>query len=171
MRFLGILISIMTKFINPSFGKASRLVSKLALFAGVMSLAGCMSSVTTTMQASNDIAAYSIASYDKIKLSDAVLADALTIQRVVSKSGPEFVAAVENLEATASDAPTGLAWSNDVTGSQGEITYISERTTGKTLCRDFKTSLLSFEGVSLYEGLSCKSSSGGWTLKKFSEIS
>ena len=149
----------------------SRLSSKLALLVGALSLAGCMSSVTTTMQASNDIAAYSIASYDKIKLSDAVLADALTIQRVVSKSGPEFIAAVENLENNNSDAATGLAWTNDVTGSQGEITYISERIAGNVLCRDFKTFLLSFEGVSLYEGLSCKSSAGGWTLKKFSEIS
>lgn len=171
MQFLGILISIMTKIINSSFGNASRLASKVALLLSAVSLAGCMSSVTTTMQASNDIAAYSIASYDKIQLSDAVLADALTIQRVVSKSGPEFLAAVESLDSANPQTPTGLAWSNDVTGSQGEITYISERTAGNTLCRDFKTSLLSFEGVSLYQGLSCKSSSGGWTLKKFSEIS
>ena len=161
----------MMMFTSSSFEKVSRLSSKLTLLLCGLSLAGCMSSVTTTIQASNDIAAYSIASYDKIKLSDAVLADALTIQRVVSKSGPEFIAAVETLEQTGSDAPTGLAWSNDVTGSQGEITFISERTAGTSLCRNFKTSLLSFEGVSLYEGLSCKSSSGGWTLKKFSEVS
>ena len=161
----------MTKFISTSIGNVTRFCGKAAVLIGAMSVAGCMSSVTTTMQATNDVAAYSVASYGKIKLSDEVLADALTIQRVVSKSGPQFLAAVENLETENQDTPVGLAWSNDVTGSQGEITYISERTSGKIICRDFKTSLLSFEGVSLYEGLSCKSSSGGWTLKKFSEIS
>jgi hypothetical protein len=171
MQFLGILILVMTQFINSSIGKVTRLSSKIALLLGAASLAGCMSSVTTTMQATNDVAAYSVASYEKIELSDEVLADALTIQRVVTKSGPQFVAAVESLKTTETEAPVGLAWANDVTGSQGEITYVSERTTGNTVCRDFKTSLLSFEGVSLYEGLSCKSSAGGWTLKKFSEIS
>lgn len=161
----------MAKLINSSFSKVANYSCKIVLLASTMSVAGCMSSVTTTMQASNDIAAYSIASYDKIKLSDEVLADALTIQRVVSKSGPQFIAAVENLEIVDPNKPVGLAWSNNTTGSQGEITYISEKSSGNTICRDFKTSLLSFEGVRLYEGLSCKSSAGGWTLKKFTVIS
>lgn len=167
-------MSDVTKFKQLSNSALCRAFGNVGLLLTALTLGGCMSSVTTTMQASSDIAAYSVASYDKLHLSDEILADALTIQRVVSKSGPQFLAAVADLDESGSadlSAPTGITWVNNVSGSQGEITYISEKPSGSTVCRNFKSSLLNFEGVGLYNGISCKSSSGGWTLKSFYQVS
>lgn len=165
-----------TKKRFASKGALCRVVTKVSITLGCLALAGCMNSVTTTMNATSDVTSYAIATFDKLDLSDEVMADAMTIQRLVVGSAP--LKAMVSLDRTDVEDPfiadtrsSGLPWANELTGSQGEVLYISEKPSGKTICRNFKTSRLSFEGVSLYKGVSCKSSSGGWKLQSFYQVS
>lgn len=174
-----------TKKQAVSKGALCRVGTKVGLALTCLALAGCMNSVTTTMNATSDVTSYAIATFDNLDLSDELMADAMTIQRIVVTSSPrQATASLANADSADIADPflldkqpedleqeQGLAWSNDLTGSQGEISYISEKPSGKTICRKFKTSRLSFEGVSLYKGVSCQSSSGGWKLQHFYQVS
>lgn len=141
-----------------------RVVAKLCIGLGALSLAGCMSSVGPTVQATKQISDYSVAAFQGLDLSDEVLADAMSIQHAVSGAKPfttDTLASADN-----SDIPP-LFWSNDVTGSQGEVSYLSEKTSGNSICKHFKSTRLSFEGVASYKGVSCQTSNGGWKLHSF----
>ena len=165
-----------SKIRAASKGALCRVGLKVSITLTCLALAGCMNSVTTTMYATSDLTSYAIATFEKLDLSDEVMADAMTIQRVVVGSAPlKAMASLDSTDAAdpfiVDTRPQGLPWANDLTGSQGEVLYITEKPSGKTICRNFKTSRLSFEGVSLYKGVSCKSSSGGWKLQSFYQIS
>ncbi|MEW7008851.1 RT0821/Lpp0805 family surface protein [Lentilitoribacter sp. EG35] len=123
-----------------------------------------MSSVGPTVQATQQIGNYSIAALQDLDLSDEILADAMSIQHAVSKAKPfniDTLASVDNSNISP------LFWSNNVTGSQGEISYLSEKASGNGVCKHFKSTRLSFEGVSSYKGVSCSTSNGGWKLHSF----
>lgn len=154
-----------------------RVASKVALLICTASLAGCMSSVTSTVQASKSVSEYAIASIEKLDLSDEVLADALSIQRAVTAADQTQIAGlstaqpVETIDTAENISAPALPWENLATGSTGDISLISETRKGSKICRTFKTSRLNFDGVSLYEGRSCQSGNGGWTLRRFNQVS
>lgn len=62
-----------------------------------------------------------------------------------------------------------LAWVNADTGASGTITAIHEVRAGDQICRSFKTSRQSFDGIALYDGEACTSGRGEWTLTRFNE--
>lgn len=142
----------------------AKLCSVLCLGMSVLTLAGCMSSVGPTVQATKQIGDYSVAALQDLDLSDEVLADAMSIQHAVSGSKPFKV---DSLASADNSNISPLFWSNDVTGSQGEISYLSEKSSGNGICKHFKSTRLSFEGVSSYKGVSCSTSAGGWKLHSF----
>ncbi|TWG63074.1 outer membrane surface antigen [Aminobacter sp. J44] len=64
----------------------------------------------------------------------------------------------------------GLGWANVASGSRGTIRNLTESRDGDTLCRDFTTTLESFEGVFLYDGRACMERSKVWTLHRFEKV-
>lgn len=60
-----------------------------------------------------------------------------------------------------------LNWANQETGSRGTITEIRESKGDGILCRDFKTSRESFEGVALYTGSTCLNAEKQWFVRNF----
>jgi hypothetical protein len=60
-----------------------------------------------------------------------------------------------------------LSWANQDTGSTGTISEIRESTDTGLLCRDFKTSRESFEGVAMYTGSTCMNTEKQWFVRNF----
>jgi hypothetical protein len=86
------------------------------------------------------------------------VSDESTIRNAVSAADPEQ-AKVEP-----------LAWANADTGSRGSISEMMEKEEGGTLCRQFKASRESFDGVALYAGDACKGDRGVWYLRDFKPL-
>lgn len=100
----------------------------------------------------NTVAAGTPKARDAVKTSDEV-----TIRNAVSSA---------DLEAAGS---SGLAWANADTGSRGAITDLVEYDRKGTLCRRFKVSRESFNGVNLYDGDACRAGDGLWRMLAFDE--
>ena len=62
-----------------------------------------------------------------------------------------------------------LAWANVGTDSRGSVFDIAELRDKSALCRTFKGSRESFDGVRLFNGEACMDSGGGWWMRKFEE--
>jgi len=62
-----------------------------------------------------------------------------------------------------------LPWANAATGSAGVVTTIHEDKSSGFVCRDFKTTRHSFEGVASYAGQACLSETGEWLLTRFEQ--
>ena len=60
-----------------------------------------------------------------------------------------------------------LNWANQDTGSTGTISDIRESNDGGQLCRRFKTSRESFEGVAMYTGSTCMNGEKQWFVQNF----
>lgn len=60
-----------------------------------------------------------------------------------------------------------LAWANTDTASRGSIFDIVEVKRKSALCRSFKTSRESFEGISIYSGEACTQQGGAWYMRIF----
>ena len=131
---------------------------------GILSLAGCMSSVGPAVLATKQISNYSIATLQDLDLSDEVLADAMSIQHAVSGAKPFNI---DTLALADNSDILPIFWSNNVTGSQGEVSHLLEKPSKDGICKHFKSTRLSFEGVSSYKGVSCKTPNGGWKLHSF----
>ena len=78
---------------------------------------------------------------------------------------------VRNAVSTADIADTDghFAWANPQTGAIGVISALSEERDGIRICRRFKTSRQSFDGVALYQGEACTNGEGEWALVRFAE--
>jgi 17 kDa outer membrane surface antigen len=92
---------------------------------------------------------------DKIEQNPTQTSDASIIRNAVS--------AVDM--STKAVAP--LNWANQETGSTGTITDIRESKGDGILCRDFKTSRESFEGVAMYAGSTCLNAEKQWFVRSF----
>ncbi len=62
---------------------------------------------------------------------------------------------------------TPLSWANQDTGSTGTISEIRESKDDGLLCRNFKTSRESFEGVAMYTGSTCMNAEKQWFVRNF----
>ena len=62
-----------------------------------------------------------------------------------------------------------LAWANVGTDSRGSVFDIAEIREASAVCRTFKGSRESFDGVRLFTGETCMTSDGGWWMRKFEE--
>jgi hypothetical protein len=83
--------------------------------------------------------------------------DQTTIRNAVSSA---------NLEELAG-AP--LAWANVVTGSRGSVFEVAEVSDAGAVCRRFKGSRQSFDGVSLFTGEACMAANGAWWMRNFED--
>ena len=63
-----------------------------------------------------------------------------------------------------------LAWANQDTGSSGAVSEIAEARENGQLCRRFKTSRESFEGIALFAGKACLEDSGEWAMSGFGAL-
>jgi hypothetical protein len=63
-----------------------------------------------------------------------------------------------------------LSWANQDTGSTGTISEIRESKDDGLLCRNFKTSRESFEGVAVYSGSTCMNAEKQWFVRNFVAI-
>lgn len=92
------------------------------------------------------------------KAPDAVrTSDEVTIRNAVSSADLETA------------GHTGLSWANVDTGSRGAITGLMEYDRKGILCRKFKASRESFNGVRLYDGDACRAGDGSWRMLAFVE--
>ena len=96
------------------------------------------------------------ASYEALKTSQTI-SDQVTIRNAVSSA---------NLEQLAGKP---LAWANAETRSQGAISSIVEIRKKDVLCRAFRTSRESFDGVAVYSGEACLGRDGAWYMRAFSQ--
>ena len=73
---------------------------------------------------------------------------------------------------TESDLQQGQAlfWANAETGSRGSITSLVEYKDRGTLCRRFRTTRESFDGVSMYSGDTCLAPAGAWRMRAFDAL-
>ncbi|KJF67454.1 hypothetical protein RS75_12780 [Rhizobium nepotum 39/7] len=62
-----------------------------------------------------------------------------------------------------------LPWANAATGSAGVVTTIHEDRSSGFVCRDFRTTRHSFEGIASYAGQACLSETGEWLLTRFEQ--
>jgi len=74
-----------------------------------------------------------------------------------------------NLGRSAKLADQPLPWANAATGSAGVVTAIHEDKSSGFVCRDFRTTRHSFEGVASYSGQACLSETGEWLLTRFEQ--
>jgi len=93
-------------------------------------------------------------SYAALKNSQSV-SDQVTIRNAVSAA---------NLEAL---GPEPLAWANAETRSRGAITDLVETRSRDVLCRAFRTSRESFDGVAIFAGEACLGRDGAWYMRSF----
>jgi surface antigen len=66
--------------------------------------------------------------------------------------------------------PKPLSWANQDTGSVGSVSEIAEAKENGQLCRRFKTSRESFEGIALFAGKACLEDSGQWAMSSFGAL-
>jgi len=83
------------------------------------------------------------------------VSDQMTIRNAVSSAN------VEELGGQA------LSWANADTQSRGAIFELKEVREKALLCRKFRTSRESFEGVALYAGETCLGRDGTWYMRSF----
>jgi surface antigen len=63
-----------------------------------------------------------------------------------------------------------LSWANPETGSRGSVTGLAEYKDNDTLCRRFRTTRESFDGVAIYRGDICLASAGAWRIRAFESL-
>lgn len=62
---------------------------------------------------------------------------------------------------------SSLPWANTATGSAGVISSIQEARSDELICRNFKTSRHSYEGIAMFSGKACRSGDSDWMLTAF----
>lgn len=94
------------------------------------------------------------ASYEAMRNSQTI-SDQATIRNAVSS------ASLDDL------GSKPLAWANAETRSRGTITDLVEARQKAVLCRSFKASRESFDGVAIYRGEACLGPGGSWFMREF----
>jgi hypothetical protein len=110
------------------------------------------------------------AGLSKLGIDDTIQTSAIPVQVERNPTQDSDANIVRNVVSAvdlsaSSDAP--LNWVNQDTGSSGAISEIRESNTDGQLCRSFKTSRESFEGVALYNGLTCMNAEKQWYIRNF----
>lgn len=74
---------------------------------------------------------------------------------------------------SSADISTGtsaLAWANADTGSRGAISSVVETQESGTVCRKFRTTRESFDGIAIFDGKTCMVNPGSWQLTAFQPL-
>ena len=138
---------------------AVRLAPVVASLLGALMLASCATAGIDLSSAEVDdtITTASVPA-DPAKVSDSVRAsDEVTIRNAVTSVDLDQVGGA------------GLSWANADTGSRGAVTELAEQRRKGVLCRTFKASRESYDGVAVFRGETCLGGAG-WRLMRFDEI-
>jgi hypothetical protein len=146
---------------QPSFfcGPGLRAHSVAALLCASLLLSACGSGGFSLEKAEVDRTFYT-GDVDAPRTSGEIerLSDEATIRNAVTSADIE----------TLNGAP--LPWANAETGARGQVTGIAELKGKGTLCRSFKASRESFDGVAMFKGEACMVSSGAWRMQNFEAL-
>jgi surface antigen len=125
----------------------------------VLALSGCASGGFSMKQAEVDRSLYTSNIPAAGKTKDTLqLSDEATVRDAVSSVDIS----------TLGSSP--LSWANTETGARGSITELAEYSDRSLLCRKFTTSRISFDGVKLYRGETCRGRTGGWLMHSFDAV-
>lgn len=128
------------------------------VFLAVAPLAACAGGVDLGKAGIDDTLKTSAVGVDANQPRDASqTSDEVTIRNAVSSADLDALGA------------TGLAWANSDTGSRGAITQLTQYDKKGLLCRKFRASRESFDGVRLYAGDACRAGDGSWRMLEFVE--
>jgi len=64
---------------------------------------------------------------------------------------------------------SSVPWANTATGSAGVVSQIREARADGHVCREFKTTRHSYEGIAVFSGQTCLTGSGDWMLTAFTQ--
>lgn len=107
-----------------------------------------------------------------IGLGDAAGVDSVRTGSVPAPASPAMVdaAAVQTAVSTADVTEVTqnpIPWANAQSGSAGVISSIEEQTVGAMVCRRFTTTRHSYQGIAKFDGNTCRTGDGDWTLTSF----
>lgn len=130
----------------------SRLAGAMTLGLCVAGLSGCMG--------------------NGIGLGDAAGVDNVRTGSIPAPPSPAMIdaAAVQTAVSTANVrevAGNPIPWANAQSGSAGVISSIQEQTVGGMVCRRFTTTRHSYQGIAKFDGNTCRTGDGDWTLTSF----
>ncbi|KQR78233.1 hypothetical protein ASG25_03960 [Rhizobium sp. Leaf384] len=139
-------------FSRSGRGRFRRMAGAAALGLCVAGLSGCMG--------------------NGIGLGDAAGVDSVRTGSIPAPASPAMAdaAAVQTAVLTADVAEVAhnpIPWANAQSGSAGVISSIQERTDGATVCRRFTTTRHSYQGIAKFDGNTCRTGDGDWTLTSF----
>ncbi|WP_430736291.1 RT0821/Lpp0805 family surface protein [Rhizobium wenxiniae] len=120
-----------------------------------LSLAGCTSSLDLfggSSKVDRSLATGTVAGKPQ---SETSLSDEATVRNAVTSAD---LAKMGN---------TPLPWANAATGSAGVVSVIQEDSAQGRICRAFKTTRHSYEGIAVFAGQTCMTGSGDWMLTAF----
>jgi 17 kDa outer membrane surface antigen len=112
-------------------------------------------------------------SMDKAAADPSLVTSSVTQPSSVSPEQISDAATIRNAVSSANLSvlgPKPLAWANQDTGSSGAVSEIAETKEDGQLCRRFKTSRESFEGIALFAGKACLSDGGEWAMSSFDAL-
>ena len=122
------------------------------------------------------LASAALAGCGSFKLSkadtDSLMTSAVAPENKAGSSATPDQTTIRNAVSSANLDELGaapLAWANVGTDSRGSVFDIAELRDKSALCRTFKGSRESFDGVRLFNGEACMDSGGGWWMRKFEE--
>jgi len=111
-------------------------------------------------------------SLSKIEADRSILTSAVETTPAVSSQAISDQTTIRNAVSSANlDELSGkpLAWANVDTQSRGSIFDVVETRKKDVLCRRFRTSRESFDGVAIYAGEACLGRDGAWYMRAFSQ--
>jgi surface antigen len=129
-----------------------------AFFLVVALLSGCATTRNSMDKAATDPSLVTNALPEESQVSQEQISDETTIRNAVSSANLGVL------------GPKPLSWANQDTGSSGTVSDIAEAKVDGQLCRRFKTSRESFEGIALFAGKACLADSGEWAMSSFGAL-
>jgi surface antigen len=128
------------------------------VFVGFALLSGCAMTGNSLDKAAADHSIITSAMPETLVASQEQISDQATIRNAVSSANLGVL------------GPKPLAWANQDTGSSGTVSDIAEAKEDGQLCRRFKTSRESFEGIALFAGKACLADDGEWAMSSFGAL-
>ena len=129
------------------------------LYCVLLALPACASGGFSLEKAEVDRSLYTgdIPAGRKDERASERISDEATIRNAVTSADIESLAG------------RAIPWANSDTGARGEISDVREFKSEGKLCRRFKTSRESFDGIALFTGEVCMVSAGAWRIQRFDE--
>ena len=130
---------------------------RLAVVAAATTLAGCAGGLDLRKAEIDDTLITSSVGDRQPKKDATRTSDETTIRNAVSAADPEAVRS------------SAIPWANVSTGSRGAITELVEVKDDSAVCRRFRATRESYDGVAVFKGETCLARNGLWQLVDFGD--